>query len=80
MSSDVEAVARAWMYHQGYSKDEVDIAEQATHQQYGCEYQSQGYDCTDENGNSRHPIWDALYEASEMANVAIEALAERVDR
>lgn len=74
MAAEIEAIARAWMAHQGYTEAEVAVAEQATHQQYGCEHTGLGYNCTDENGNSRHPIWDALYEACEMANVAVEAL------
>jgi hypothetical protein len=74
MAADIEAIARAWMAHQGYTDDEVLQAEQQTCQSSGCELQGYDYDCSDEEGKSNHPLADALHEACAMANVAVEAL------
>jgi hypothetical protein len=60
MAADIEAIARAWMAHQGYTDDEVLQAEQQTCQSSGCELQGYDYDCSDEEGKSNHPLADAL--------------------
>lgn len=77
MSAGVEAIAKAWMRHQGYTEDDIAVAETDTHQASGCEFctNHMTWDCIDpETNQSRHPMWDALDEAVEMANVALEAL------
>jgi hypothetical protein len=73
MASEIEAIARAWMAHQGYTDDEVNAVSN-NHDSYGCEVEGMVWNCHDENGNSNHPVWDALCVACEMANVAVEAL------
>jgi hypothetical protein len=74
VSVEIEAIARAWMAHQGYTEEQVLAAEQQTHQNSGCDREGDGWNCTDENGASLHPASDALNEACEMANVAVAAL------
>lgn len=74
MSADVEAIAKAWMAHQGYSPDDIEVAETDTHEARGCYFAGTSWCCFDEYGNSNHPAWDVLEEATEMARVAIEAL------
>lgn len=80
MSAIVEAIARAWMKHQGYTEAEVLEAET---QECTEECRSDGgplagggilRHCWDEDGNSRHPLRDELSSACEFANVAIEAI------
>lgn len=75
MSAEVEAIARAWMMHQGHTDNQVLLAEQQTHENSGCDREDNAWNC-DRNacGGSNHPEWDALREACEMANVAIDAL------
>jgi hypothetical protein len=76
MANEIEAIARAWMAHQGYTVEQIERAEIQSHGDAGCGYDGYGtWDCYHEDGTSRHPIWDALSEAAEMANVAVAALA-----
>lgn len=74
MAAEIESIARAWMEHQGYTWEQVLLAEQQTCQNSGCELEGYNWNCHDDNGNSNHPESDALYEACDMARVAIEAL------
>lgn len=74
MSAEVEAIARAWMLHQGYTHEEIAIGEAQSHELSGCTFDGTNWDCADEDGESFHPQMDALVEACSMANVAIEAL------
>ena len=75
MSGDVEAIATAWMLHQGYTQAEID-ADEADLDHSLCEMiPGVGWDCVDEDGSDRHPERTALIEACEMANVALEAIA-----
>ena len=76
MSADIEVIAKAWMAHQGYSPDDIEVAETDTHEARGCDWHGTSWYCFDEYGNSNHPAWDVLEEATEMARVAIEALTE----
>ena len=76
MSTDIEAIAKAWMAHQGYSLDDIEVAETDTHQKRGCDWHGTSWYCFDEYGNSNHPALDVLEEATEMARVAIEALGQ----
>lgn len=74
MSVEVEAIAKAWMAHQGYTAEEIAEAEIATHESSGCERDGVDWICFDEYDKSNHLAWDALEEAIGMAHVAIEAL------
>lgn len=76
MSADIEVIAKAWMAHQGYSPDDIEVAETDTHEARGCDWHGTSWYCFDEYGNSNHPAWDVLEEATEMARVAIEALSQ----
>lgn len=38
MSTDIEAIAKAWMAHQGYTADDIEVAETDTHQKRGCDW------------------------------------------
>lgn len=76
MSADIEAIAKAWMTHQGYTPDDIEVAETDTHENRGCYFDGTSWYCFDEYGNSNHPAWDVLEEATEMARVAIEALGQ----
>lgn len=76
MSADIEVIAKAWMAHQGYSPDDIEVAETDTHEARGCDWHGTSWYCFDEYGNSNHPAWDVLEEATEMARVAIEALGQ----
>ncbi|MBF6298261.1 hypothetical protein IU459_11985 [Nocardia amamiensis] len=74
-AGEVEAIAVAWMRYQGYTDQQIETA--ATHNCADtCERAGDAWDCTDEHGESRHPIADELAAASAMANVALKALAE----
>jgi hypothetical protein len=73
VAAEIEALARAWMLHQGYTDEQVD-AIATSHSAYGCERENDGWNCRDEEDNSLHPDWDELVVACEMANVAIVAL------
>lgn len=72
---DVRAVATAWMLL-SWTAEGVAIAESQSCAD-SCEHTGTGWDCTDEEGDSRHPEADALAEACEMANLAIETLTGR---
>ncbi|MGW4718304.1 hypothetical protein [Nocardia sp. NPDC004260] len=73
--NEVEAIAVAWMRYQGYTEQQIETA--ANHNCADtCERAGDAWDCTDEHGESRHPIADELAAASAMANVALKALAE----
>lgn len=75
MAAEIEAIARAWMAHQGYTEQDVLTAEQQTCQNMGCEFDGQQWDCYyGEDGESPHPLGDALTEACAIARVAVEAL------
>lgn len=71
MAAEIEAIARAWIQHLGYG--DIDTIP-TDHTVYGCGIWHGDWDCYDEEGNSRHPLWDALVEACDMANVAVETL------
>jgi hypothetical protein len=79
MAAEIETIARAWMAHQGYTDDEVNgvcgnAVSSTTHWAHGCEFEGDTWNCIDDDGKSRHPVWDALQEACDMANVAVKAL------
>lgn len=75
MAAEIKAIARAWMLHQGYTDEQVNRAEIQSHSDAGCDYDGYGtWDCHLEDGTPRHPVRDALDEACDMANVAVEAL------
>ncbi|MBM4548712.1 hypothetical protein GS445_02985 [Rhodococcus hoagii] len=76
MRAEIEAIARAWMAHQGYTEDDISVAETDKHEASGCDWcpNHMSRDCTDEDGRPRHPYWDALEEACEMARIAVDAL------
>lgn len=81
----VEAIGVAWMRHQGYSDGEIETASNQTCRDAGCEPFDAGffgtefagstaYDCTNESGESNHPIRDALLVSGEIANLAVETV------
>jgi hypothetical protein len=74
MAAEIEAIARAWMLHTGWTETQVLCAKQQTHENSGCFREGNDWDCSNERGGSNHAAWDALIEACEMANVAVEAL------
>lgn len=74
MAAEIEAIARAWMLHTGWTEAQILRAEQETHEKSGCERVGDGWNCRNERYGSNHPAWDALREACDMANVAVEAL------
>jgi hypothetical protein len=78
----IERIAKAWLHHQGYSDNVIDALRTVNHESYGCEFcpNHQAWDCTDENGHSRHPVWDAIIEAGEIANVVVEILGLTEER
>jgi hypothetical protein len=70
------------MQYQSYTGEEIQAAETQSCRDAGCEpLELAGggiaYDCTNVAGESRHPIADALAEAVEMANVAVQTLELR---
>lgn len=71
----IELIAEALLRHQGYTDEQLAAIEPG-HDGYGCQFcpNHQRWDCTDEDGRSLHPDWDAVVEASETANVVVEAL------
>jgi hypothetical protein len=75
----IERIATAWLHHQGYTDAEIDAAPKS-HREAGCE--AEGYDwiCENEHGASLHPVWDAICEAGDMANVVVEALGLTEER
>lgn len=74
MAAEIEAIARAWMTHLGYTDDQVITAEQQNCKNSGCEREDTWWNCFNERGESNHPLADALEEACAMARVAVEAL------
>ncbi|MGX6513279.1 hypothetical protein [Rhodococcus sp. SJ-2] len=63
---DIRDAAHAWLKHQGYTTDDIEVGETDTHEARGCEWcpNHMTWDCIDnETGLSRHPMWDALEEA-----------------
>lgn len=80
------AIGVALVRHQyGYSDEQMETAAAQSCADAGCEpfdasyfgaefAGSTAYDCTNENGDSHHPIRDAIAEASDLANVAVEAV------
>lgn len=87
--NEIDAIAVAWMRYQGYTAEQITAAETqscadtcepipASH--FGDGFAGMSYDCTGEDGKSRHPIADELAAAVELANVTLEALAEYAAR
>lgn len=82
MAELIKRIATAWLHHQGYTDMQIDAIPDGeidihTHERlYGCSFSNWTltWDCEDEHGNSNHPVLDAVTEASEMANVIVEAL------
>ncbi|MFD3426093.1 hypothetical protein [Nocardia fluminea] len=73
---EVEAIAVEWMRHVGFTTEE--IAEAEAHSCIDtCDRVGDAWDCTDEDGESRHPIADDLAAAANMANVAMETIEAR---
>jgi len=78
MSACVEAIARALLEHKGYTEDEINAPH--AHKQECWEDFTIAVGggripvCRDEDDKSYHPGWDALIEACDIANVAIDAL------
>ncbi|MGY4103451.1 hypothetical protein ACW2Q0_28390 [Nocardia sp. R16R-3T] len=86
-TNEIEAIALAWLRHHGYTDEQIRIAgTQSCHDAgcepfdasyYGAEFAGQTtYNCIDEDGKSRHPLRDEIANACDLANVALEALAE----
>lgn len=73
--NDIEAVALAWLYHLGYTDAEMEAAASKSCADT-CEPSGDAWICDDENGESNHPVADAVAQASAMAYVVTEALAE----
>lgn len=73
MDELIKRIAVAWLHHQGYTDAALEAAPNQ-HRSYDCELNGYEWQCHDEYGNSFHPVWDAVIEASEMANVIVESL------
>lgn len=72
----VKIIADAWMLHQGYTQEEIEASVNDLDHSLCEMIPGVGWDCMDEDGSNRHPEYVALCEASEMANVALDALAQ----
>jgi hypothetical protein len=75
-SADLQVGVHAMLTHQGYTPDEITAAAASTHAP-GCELTSNGWDCMDEDGQSRHPLSDEIYRLSDLLDVALSAIAEQ---
>lgn len=73
---EVEAIAVEWMRYAFFTPEQIAEAE-AQSCSDTCERAGDAWDCTDEDGESRHPIADELAVAVAMANVALETLEAR---
>jgi hypothetical protein len=73
---EIEAIAHAWMAHQGYTEEQILLADRQTHHNSGCQRLDDGWDCINMFGNSHHPERDTLIEACDMARVAVDALED----
>ena len=71
----VKAIAVAWMRHLGYTDEQISLGERQGHENSGCEFQYPSCICEDEDGNSLHPESDELAIATEVANVALDAIS-----
>lgn len=79
---DIRDAVHAWMKHQGYTTDDIEVGETDTHEASGCEWcpNHMTWDCIDgETGLSRHPMWDALEEAVAFVLVLDELGWRKVD-
>jgi len=66
---DIRDAVHAWLSHQGYTEDDIEVGETDTHEACGCQWcpNHMTWDCTDEEtGQSRHPMRDALEEAAAL--------------
>lgn len=63
----------AVMRHFGYTDAEIAAAVAVTCETAGCEMTPEGYDCSDEDGDSRHPVADDLVITAEILRVGFEA-------
>lgn len=72
-ATEIEAIATAWLDHQGYTAEAI-AAAPLSHEKAGCDLEGMSWNCWNEFGESLHPVWDAVCVAGEMANVAVEAL------
>lgn len=77
----IEAIAVAWLHHQGYTDEELATVprgevDRQTHEAMGCEHlgAEAGWWCFDDDERPNHPVWDAAIQAGEIANVVVEAL------
>ena len=79
---DIRDAVHAWLTHQGYTTDDIEVGETDTHEARGCEWcpNHMTWDCIDEEtGKSRHPMWDALEEAVEFVLLLDELGWRKVD-
>lgn len=73
---EVEAIAVEWMRYIGYTAEQIAEAEGQSCADT-CERVGDAWDCTDQDGDSLHPVADELAAAVAMANVAMETIEAR---
>lgn len=75
MSVRLATATYAVMRHVGYTVEELTAAEAVTCEQSGCEMvPGVGYDHSDEDGESRHPVLDEINVTAEILRVGFEAI------
>jgi len=72
--SELREATYAVLRHEGYTDEQIADAERTTCETAGCERIDHGWDCTDEDGRSRHPVQDELVRVAETLRVGFEAV------
>ena len=66
--------------YEGYDLKDVAAELAKTHRDFGCELVDPGiYDCSDDEGNSRHPFQDHCIEVIDILQIGLEALFHHED-
>lgn len=73
--AQVRGAVLAILRHEGYDTAELDTAE-ATNHAPRCSFDGAGWDCTDDDGKSLHPLSDRMYQLAEEAQIAHAAIDE----
>ena len=72
----IRAAVHAVLKFEGYTAEEIVAFEVLPNHAPLCEFDRIGWDCLDEEGESRHPMVDRLWILAEQADVMLTAVAE----
>lgn len=70
------AITQAWMAHLGYTPEEITFGE-TVRDHSECDSTSEGWECEDEEGRSRHPLHDEMDVVAELVMFTLDRAGYR---